>query len=332
MNSKPNLPQCHSTEDAITLEILPKKHVCYISPDGQSRQCFAIDTLRQIALKTSKLRIRLDLDGERVTFLQPPHFRTAMSDDMLDQIASRFGRQALDLHGDFYKRKSRDIVAGGGVKDDDGDTDFNDMFGTGQVAQDEDEFIGYVQRYMDNQMGSQDIYTCPLCYSEMHRRIVKTDRIKANGDDDDDNSEAASEPKKEDDDEQLPTDSVYDPMLVLGDLDDDTFRAASLFCFTKVANVKKHLRGDHTVDIRGIQGNDLYMRFRVRAPDGLLQRYLKNSFRSGTYQGDMRRYWNDGNGQSFVYLLHQMAKAQFYLQLSQADDIDDDGNELCGGI
>ena len=75
---------------------LPKKHVCYVSPDGQSRQCFALETLRQIALKAARLQFRVDLDGgEKVTFLQPPHFRTAMSDDLLDQIASRFGRQAL---------------------------------------------------------------------------------------------------------------------------------------------------------------------------------------------------------------------------------------------
>jgi hypothetical protein len=118
---------------------------------------------------------------------------------------------------------------------------------------------------------------------------------------------------------------VYDPLLVLGYLDNDKFEAASLFCFTKVANVKKHLRSDHHLDTRGIQGNDLYIRFRVRAPDGLLQRYLRNSSKSfGTFQGDMRRYWSEGNNQSFVYLLHLMNRAQFYLQLLLAEDIGDD--------
>ena len=315
-------PQCASTEDAITLEPLPKRHVCYICPDGQSRQCFCIETLRQIALKTSRLQIRVDLDGaQRITFLQPPHFRTAMSDDMLDQIASRFGRQALDLHGNFYNRKSSTNTRYA----DDGDPDYHDIFGDGQVVLDDEEFMGHVQRYMDNQMGSQDIYACPLCYSEMHRRVVKTDRIKPNEDVDD----SEDSQTKEKDHEQLPAESVYDPMLVLGYLDHDKFKAASLFCFTKVANLKKHLREDHSVDTRGIQGNDLYLRFKIRAPDGLLQRYLKNSCRFGTFQGDMRRYWNEGNKQSFVYLLHQMQNAEIFLQLMQADDdsIDDDKAE-----
>ena len=317
------LPPCPSTTDAITLEPLPRKHVCYISPDGLSRQCFALETLRQISLKCAILHFRVDLDGERQTFLQPPHFRTPMSDDLLDQIASRFGRQALDLYGDFYKKQTERAR-----NDDDYEV----------FEHDEVEFTGCVQRYMDKQMGSQDIYTCPLCYSQMHRRIFKALRPADRRDKDSESeseSESASASESESDDsgaelrvqdyENLPADSVYDPMTVVGYLDSDSFRGASLFCFTKVANLKKHLRGDHGVDTRGIEGNDLYMRFRVRAADGLLQRYLKTSW-SSTWQGDMMRYWNY-NKQNFLYLLHQMERAEFYLQIVQADDVDEEDEQ-----
>jgi hypothetical protein len=308
------MPHCPSSEDAITAEDLPKMHVCYISPDGQSRQCFCLETLRQIALKSARLPIRVDLDGStQITFLQPPHFRTRMSDDMLDQIASRFGREALDLHGEFFNRKPQDWLDVGTNAD-----THEDVFGTGTGIDYEEDFVGHVQSYMDNQMGSQDLYACPLCYSEMHRRVVRTDK-PSNDDDEDD---------EEENNEEVAAESVYDPMTVLGWLDNDKFEAASLFCFTKVANLKKHLRGDHHVETKGIQGNDLYIRFRVRASDGLLQRYLKHSQRGGiNFQGDMRRYWNTGNNQSFVYLLDLMQKAQSYVQLLQAADVENDDRE-----
>ncbi len=38
-------------------------------------------------------------------FLQPPHFRVPMEDDLLDQIASRFGRSSLVIeHSSMYKK------------------------------------------------------------------------------------------------------------------------------------------------------------------------------------------------------------------------------------
>ncbi|ACI65284.1 predicted protein [Phaeodactylum tricornutum CCAP 1055/1] len=146
--SPPKLPNCTSRRDTITDEPLPEKHVCFFSPDMESRQCFCLATLRKIALSASRPKYRTDQTGtERQTFLQPPHFRTAMSDDLLDQIASRFGREALDLYGSFYvQRNTRDIAE----KEDAGTFEERSQ-------QDEEGFLnlvrttdGLLQRYIKN--------------------------------------------------------------------------------------------------------------------------------------------------------------------------------------
>jgi hypothetical protein len=266
-----------------------------------------LETLRQIALKSTTQKFRVDLTGDQQTFLQPPHFRTSMSDDLLDQIASRFGREALELHGEFYRRKP--------IALDDDDEEEDDIFlPQNSLHQDHEAFMDHLERYIDRQMGHQDIYTCPLCYSEMHRRIIETSRAEQDDESDEERENGASD---------SPAESVYDPMLVLGYVDDDKFEAASAFCFTKVATLKVHIREDHRVDTKGIQGNDMYARYKIRAPDGLLQRWLQNTNRFGTFQGDMRRYWNEGNNQSFVYLLQLMQRAKIYREILQDEDDED---------
>ena len=306
---EPRMPNCPSTEDCITAEELPRRHVCCISPDGSSRQCFTLETLRTVALKSNVLHIRHDLDQDRMTFLQPPHFRTKMSDDLLDQIASRFGREALDLHGEYYNRKP---LNRSNISEEDNSYD---------ILDDDEEFLGRVQRYIDSQMGSQDVYACPLCYSEMHRRVCKGYRIKSAGED-------TSDADDEEERKRIPTENVHDPMLILGWLDNEKFEGASAFCFKRVAEVKQHLRNDHNVDTRGIQGNDLYFRFKVRAPDGLLQRWLKQARKgSSSFQGDMRRYWNEGNNQSFIHLLDMIKKADFYSGVLNDSDASEEERE-----
>eukprot|EP00934_Nitzschia_sp_Nitz4_P003344 Nitzschia sp. Nitz4//scaffold32_size149145//53853//56447//NITZ4_002875-RA/size149145-processed-gene-0.121-mRNA-1//-1//CDS//3329548057//3334//frame0 len=291
---KPKYPYCPSVEDAITLEPLPKRHVCYLSPDGNSRQCFALHTLRQVALKSAHMPFRVALDGSNQdTFLQPPHFRTAMSDDLLDQIASRFGREALDIHGPFYDRITRNLDSVEQLNSDE-DSDGDDHYVDIELP--DETWEEHLNNYISNQMGSKDMYTCPLCYSEIHRQMVQKD--KPNGDYTNDNAYL-----------ELPADSEYDPMTVLGWLDNDRFDLASEFCFLLLAKVKKHLRDDHHVQTRGIQGNDLYQRYRIRAQDGLLQRYLHNQWRriqATTFQGAMSIYWRSGHNQSFVYLLDRL--------------------------
>ncbi len=163
-----------------------------------------------------------------------------------------------------------------------------------------------MKRYFDSSMGSQDAYTCPLCYSQIHRTMV--------------------DPEADINDDTIANESVYDPMHVLGTIDDDNFEVASLFCFTRAADVKKHLQKDHNVQTKGIEGNDLYSRYKIRAPDGLLQRWLARKY-GQVKQGYMRMYWNEGNNQSFILLLDLMKRAKAYSDLLLDADAPEDEKE-----
>jgi hypothetical protein len=301
--SRFRLPPCPSELDAITSEELPLRHVCYISPDGQSRQCFKLETLRQIALQSAQLALRVTLDGSQTqNFLQPPHFRTAASDDLLDQIASRFGRDALDLNGAYYK----DIEKRGKLKEDyseensdsDHDHDVYELY----------TLQNSMQRYLTNSMGHADLYVCPLCYNQAHWRLSKPES-------DDEEDTAAT------------TEYEFDVMDVLGSLDRQEFEIAAQFCFTKVSDVKKHLRSAHNIDPRGVQGNDFYARYKIRTPDGLLQRWLAHRFRASR-QGSMREYWNQGNNQCFILLLDLVKRARVDVEdVKPGDESSDVGSD-----
>eukprot|EP00550_Attheya_septentrionalis_P001274 CAMPEP_0198284908 /NCGR_PEP_ID=MMETSP1449-20131203/4279_1 /TAXON_ID=420275 /ORGANISM="Attheya septentrionalis, Strain CCMP2084" /LENGTH=950 /DNA_ID=CAMNT_0043982129 /DNA_START=181 /DNA_END=3033 /DNA_ORIENTATION=+ len=260
----PSIPFCPSTEDRITAEELPEKHICYNSPDGTNRHCFNLSTLRKIALSAS---IKQYGDDGKLVFLQPPHFRSAMEDDLLDQIASRFGRGALDLNGDYYNKSY---------------TTWGDATGTCTTS--EQSFDDQVHRYVQGIMGQTDLYCCPVCYCEAEAQA--TGATKDFCDDDDSVIE----------DIESKTNhfaSKVDPMAVLGFPDNDEFRVASTFCFRNMATVKQHLRHVHAVNTSGLDGNNLYNRFKIRAPDGLLQQHTHT----------MSSYWRSGNNHSFVYLL-----------------------------
>lgn len=328
LKRKPVCPKCPSTEDAVTLEPLTRVHVCYIAPDGKSRVCFNLQTLRHIALKSSQLALRVDIDATRKNFLQPPAFRTPMSDDLVDQIASKFGRGALDLEGPYYRNREAKYDRKD-TEDDDYSFDSNssDME---NIYDSFETFQERVKNYFRNGMGSQDLYVCPLCYGKIHRSVGQNRAAPHNKESDsgeDDDTAAAIEEY-----DAAPSDSVYDPITVLGYLDNDEMTMASQFCFKRIADVKRHLREDHNVDIRGIQGNELYMRFRVRAPDGLLQRWLSTQVRGQVVkQGHMRMYWGDGNDQIFIQLLDLMERVRAHAEGSPSDHSDDSSEEDGGG-
>lgn len=63
----------------------------------------------------------------------------------------------------------------------------------------------------------------------------------------------------------------------------------------------------------------------MRTQDGLLQRFLaKNkTYGRNPKQGDMRRYWYEGNSESFIYLLYQMEQ----LRYEKAHDNHESGSE-----
>jgi hypothetical protein len=232
--------------DAITQEPLPAKHVCFFPPSEDTPHCFSLETLRKIALTTQHPVYREDLTAgtRKQSFLQPPHFRTAMSDNLLDQIASRFGREALDLHGDYYHRKKDDVQWG-------------EHTTQSSTFAETETFGEQVKKYLNKYMGGQDIYACPLCYIVAHKRHKKkTPWRRSRSDDSDSDSD-------EDMHERYPTEFSYDPMTVLGSPDDEEYQIASCFCFKRASEVKKHLRQDHNVDTKVVTGNDFYARFKV---------------------------------------------------------------------
>ncbi len=314
---------CPSTTDEITMANLPKNkpHVCYISPDGRTRRCFALDTLYRIAISAisnrtgggSGINEYIIGSAQKITFLQPPHFRSPMEDDLLDQIASRFGRAALNIEKSaIYKRMHGSIFS---LNDDDELDDFDE----------DGEFIGYgnsshssrrgtfqdrFERYIQNLMGSNDVYCCPLCYNEADRRLGNMGDDEMWEDDADDDDEDETEEGHKHSGEECFS-FMDDPMRILGNLDHDQYEIASTFCFRTLVDVKTHLKVVHQVNIKEVAGNDLYHRFQIRASDGLLQSWLKRNLGHSTVQGDMMRYWNQGENQSFVLLLSQIDKGQF---------------------
>ena len=294
----PHMPFCQSTTDAITMEPLPKKHVCFYMPDGKTKQCFALETLHKIALSEPVMYA-----DEKATFKQPPHFRTSMSADIEDQIASRFGRAAVDVRGPFYNP---------------GKLEFDYTVNSEDLDLDE-AFAERVNKYVNNCMGSRDVYCCPICYIEAHRRL-ENNEIEDSRDDD----------SSDDETENLNLEFVADPMTVVGCVDGDEFKLASAFCFGKIVQVKEHLRTDHAVLTSTLDGNDLFKRFQIRAADGLLQRFLdkkKNKNHKShriSRQGEMVSYWFNGNNELFVFLLDLMDRWRIARQeLEASTDVDD---------
>jgi hypothetical protein len=230
---------CTSEFDAITEEDLPTRHVCLVSPDGSSKHCFALETLRQVALTSS--HPKTDKNG-KITFLQPLHFRTAMSDDLLDQIASRFGRDALELSGPFYTRANGSID---GVS-------FNPPSFT---VYEEDEFRTRLRRFVTSVMGRRDLYVCPLCYSVACSRVIDSRKGKP--------AVNRRRNSKQDVTEVYTADFQEDPMYVLGSLDNEDFEVAATFCFRTAKQVESHLQQDHDVT-PGKTTNGIYARYMVR--------------------------------------------------------------------
>ena len=313
-HSTPRTPRCPSKIDEITMEPLPRLHVCCVAPDGEGRFCFALDTLYRIALMDPR---RHHTDSNKIAFKQPPHFRSVMEDELVDQIASRFGRLALNIediniykrsivgqnrtvHLDFHRELSVDASQ-----------DFHDRF----------------NEYLSSQMGSGDLYCCPLCYVEAHRRL-------GTGTDPDDDSDASTNGARASSGQENIEleDFRFDPMTVLGGLDGEGFVIASNFCFRKVSQVKKHIRDDHHCATKNVEGNDLYQRFQIRAADGLLQRWLnkheKKSFHLTVRSaGAMNSYWYQGHNASFIYLRDRVEAVQRFRE----EPGNEDDNNLDGG-
>jgi len=243
------MPLCSSEFDEITMQSLPKLHVCYLAPDKKTRHCFCLQTLYKASILSGK-KIRKSDGGLR--FLQPPHFRTAMSDDLIDQIAARFGRQALIIEDSTVYKKDRN-----GLQIPFDHTGF-DVDAVEESFQDriDESFQDRFNNYLNEQMGSNDIYCCPLCYCEAQRRF-------RGGDEEDDENSDVEEDEYEYSMENVTNYSKVDPMSILGSPDSDCFEVAASFCFKKMAQVKRHIRLVHKIDVSEVEANDFLKRFMV---------------------------------------------------------------------
>jgi hypothetical protein len=256
---------CPSKYDEITMMELPKgePHICYVTPDNKNRHCFTLETMYRIAIsKRSETSALLSSSGP-LQFLQPPHFRTSISDDLLDQIASRFGRLSLVIEDSSLYKKMKARSSGNFRGDIDLDDDMDNFDSDGEYVgphrqgRNGQNFDERFQRYIQSWMGSQDIYCCPLCYNEASRR-------QGNMDDDEIVEDDASDDEGNNDQKEDRFSFLDDPMTILGCLDGQEFAVASTFCFRLLTGVKNHLRSIHHVDLTVIQGNDLFKRFQVR--------------------------------------------------------------------
>jgi len=70
------------------------------------------------------------------------------------------------------------------------------------------------------------------------------------------------------------------------------------------------------------------MTLQVRTQDGLLQRFLNSDKTYGkAKQGDMRRYWYDGNSEQYIYLLYQMQQLECYREKRGQNNNDGSGDD-----
>lgn len=289
---------CTSKEDEITRGPLKQLHVCWVSPDGKNKQCFNLDTLKKVALSRHKMLKDKNIDKEdgdkdRIEYLQPPHFRTPMEDDLKDQIALKFGRQALyidNIDADHYTGSS---YSSHHIFSASGDNYFS-----------ADAFEEHFSRYTKKQMGSTDMYCCPICYVEASRRLkllqkgYLLDEAELDIDDDAD----GDDDKHEDAREEL-LKFTNDPITTLTGIDSD-FNVAATFCFRYVSQVKDHLKQVHGIDCTTLDGNVLFKRYQIRQADGLLQQWLTKGKSGRAHPSQMRIYWNSGYSLDFLYLLH----------------------------
>ena len=133
----------------------------------------------------------------------------------------------------------------------------------------------YYRRYVYG-VGTHDLYCCPICYNEAYRRQG------GKGADDDDE---VSDSENEYEDDCFTFDD--DPMTILENIG---FYVASTFSFLKMGSVRRHLKNEHNVDLKELKDNDLFKRFRIKSPDGLLQHFVRSNSK---YKDDMWRYWRD---------------------------------------
>ena len=199
--------ECPSTVDEQTNLPLPRNHVCCVTADG-SRFCYALDTLYRVAID----KHQLDASGS-LQFLQPPDFCSPIDDDddLIDQIASRFGREALNIEQSLAYRD-----------------------------------VKRRERSPHSLAEAGDLYCCPLCYSEADRRQGNLVGSRAEDDESSEGSEGDSEEKRAS--AYLFQD---DPMTILGNIGLTTAATFCFRLLTDVQKHMEDMHGVDPSDMEG---------------------------------------------------------------------------------
>ena len=72
----------------------------------------------------------------------------------------------------------------------------------------------------------------------------------------------------------------------------------------------------------------MYASFKIRATDGLLQRFLKKMFRGHVNQGAMQSYWFSGKNFDFVYLYSLVEQAAIYRSIATRNHDDASSHDV----
>ncbi|GBG34768.1 Hypothetical Protein FCC1311_109902 [Hondaea fermentalgiana] len=237
--------------DIVTYEPLEKKHVVWRSETGKVAHCYNLDTLRQIALSKNK------------TWMEPPTFLTPMTSPMKSQILALFGEDALSLESETESTEKR--------------------------------LLNQVWELQVRQLGTRELHMCPICYElaveelladrEMKRKQEKSKRkestevVVVDEEEDDDFEESNGEDSEDEGDDgnakkSAESDAV-NPLHVLDHYHD--WDGAADMAFFSYMDVKKHLQQEHEIVVKGREEKDLVRDYRLRATDGLVQKYVSRS-------------------------------------------------------
>ena len=250
VSTKAKTPSGCAIRDEITQGPLEKMHLCWSSPDGSSKMCFNLTTLLKIGLANNnglEARSRAARRAETVftsfPFMQPPHFRSRMSEELIQQLRDKFTPKELVTA----------ITKLIGKTD---HPDLQDSFS--------DEYAAYQGRTM-SVLG--DLHVCCICWSRMEEKAISDER-EDRGDD------SGSEKSNVD----------PDPMEILL----RSSQKAPLCTFLSKNDAVSHIRSIHRINAPtiGLDPN-FFSQYTMRAPDGLLQRWIS---RTGAVERP-QQYW-----------------------------------------
>ena len=249
--------------DEITGDLLQHKHVVWRSPDGSSTLRFNLSTLRKIATRAGGWRA-------------PPHFRSAMDDELSAQIRAKFGEGAL-----------RPV--------------WND-----ERAVDGEFFVQLAEWNHRRLSDVYNLYACPICLLWLRggggggggSGGSSSDGAGGGG------SSSAADAEADAECPDVDLDAPYDPIHVLfGAPKVGTWHAhhglppeaaAAQCCFRKQAELTAHMRSCHCCSAEQLKFvKERLPSYQLREGDGLVHRFVGSRLhgRGAPSEGHVRKYW-----------------------------------------